>query len=167
MDRDVRFEWDERKNLESESKHGVSFHLAQHAFLDPNRVIGEDKTHGLREDHHFCLGRVGNGIITVRFTFRADVIRIFGPDIGEKENGSMSEKIQYKNGPKGDWRVVDDFLPPPDQLVLKEEQVKITIALSRESVDFFKKEARKRQIPYQKMIRRVIDLYADHFRQGV
>ena len=81
--------------------------------IDPNRVIGEDKTHGLREDHHFCLGRVGNGIITVRFTFRADVIRIFGPDIGEKENGSMSEKIQYKNGPKGDWRVVETRIRAP------------------------------------------------------
>ncbi len=79
----------------------------------------------------------------------------------------MSEKIEYKNGPEGDWRIVDDFLPPPDRLVLKEKQVKVTIALSRESVDFFKKEANKRQIPYQKMIRRVIDLYADHFRQNV
>ncbi len=79
----------------------------------------------------------------------------------------MSEKIEYKDGPKGDWKIVDDFLPPPDRLVLKEEQVKVTIALSRESVDFFKKEAKKRQIPYQKMIRRVIDLYADHFRQNV
>ena len=79
----------------------------------------------------------------------------------------MSEKIEYKNGPEGDWRIVDDFLPPPDRLVLKEKQVKVTIALSRESVDFFKKEAKKRQIPYQKMIRRVIDLYADHFRQNV
>ena len=79
----------------------------------------------------------------------------------------MNEKIEYKNGPKGDWRVVDDFLPPPDRLVLREEQVKVTISLSRESVDFFKKEAQKRQIPYQKMIRRVIDLYAAHFRQGV
>ena len=79
----------------------------------------------------------------------------------------MNEKIEYKTGPKGDWRVVDDFLPPPDRLVSKEEQVKVTISLSRESVDFFKKEAKKRQIPYQKMIRRVIDLYAAHFRQGI
>jgi predicted DNA binding CopG/RHH family protein len=79
----------------------------------------------------------------------------------------MSEKIEYKDGPKGDWKIVDDFLPPPDRLVLKEEQVKVTIALSRESVDFFKEEAKKRKIPYQKMIRRVIDLYADRFRQSV
>ena len=79
----------------------------------------------------------------------------------------MCEKIEYKDGPKGDWKIVDDFLPPPDRLVLKEEQVKVTIALSRESVDFFKEEAKKRKIPYQKMIRRVIDLYADRFRQSV
>lgn len=79
----------------------------------------------------------------------------------------MTGKIEYKNGPEGDLRVVHDFLPPPDRLVLKEEQIKVTIALSRESIEFFKKEAKKRQIPYQKMIRKVVDLYADHFRQGV
>ncbi len=78
MSQDIRFEWDENKNVENEIKHGVSFFLAQRAFFDPHRVIVEDKTHSREEDRYYCLGRVGIGIITVRFIFRADVIRIFG-----------------------------------------------------------------------------------------
>jgi predicted DNA binding CopG/RHH family protein len=55
--------------------------------------------------------------------------------------------------------VVSDFLPPPEKLAFKEEQVKVTIGLSRSSVDFFKKEAKKHGTHYQKMIRRLLDLY--------
>ena len=53
----ARFEWDEDKNIENETKHGVSFYLAQRAFLDPDRVIVEDKTHSFREDRHFSLAQ--------------------------------------------------------------------------------------------------------------
>jgi predicted DNA binding CopG/RHH family protein len=60
---------------------------------------------------------------------------------------------------------VDDFLPPPDQLALKEQNVKVTISLSRDSVDFFKKEATAHRTSYQKMIRRIIDLYASRYRK--
>jgi predicted DNA binding CopG/RHH family protein len=56
---------------------------------------------------------------------------------------------------------IEDFLPPPEKLVLREETVKVTIGLSKSSVDFFKKHARKQHTHYQKMIRRVIDLYAE------
>jgi predicted DNA binding CopG/RHH family protein len=55
---------------------------------------------------------------------------------------------------------VEDFLPPPDQLVLKEDGVKITLSLSRRSVDFFKAHAAKSKVPYQKMIRSLLDSYA-------
>jgi hypothetical protein len=61
--------------------------------------------------------------------------------------------------------VVDDFLPPPDKLIAREEQVKVTISLSRRSIAFFKSEGRRRRIPYQKMIRRVIDLYPEDTRR--
>ena len=71
----------------------------------------------------------------------------------------MKSKINYSNGPKGELRVVRDFLPPPEQLVLKEENVKITISLKKSSVEFFKKEAQKHRTSYQKMIRQLIDLY--------
>ena len=95
----ARFEWDEDKNIENETKHGVPFYLAQRAFLDPDRVIVEDKTHSLREDRHYCLGRVGDGIITVRFTFRADVIRIFGAGYWRKGKRIYERKNRVQERP--------------------------------------------------------------------
>jgi predicted DNA binding CopG/RHH family protein len=65
----------------------------------------------------------------------------------------------------GDLRVIKDFLPPPSELVYKEDTVKVTLGLSRRSVDFFKKEAKKHETQYQKMIRRLLDLYVA--RQGM
>nr|VFK30718.1 MAG: hypothetical protein BECKMB1821G_GA0114241_106927 [Candidatus Kentron sp. MB]VFK34266.1 MAG: hypothetical protein BECKMB1821I_GA0114274_106626 [Candidatus Kentron sp. MB]VFK76625.1 MAG: hypothetical protein BECKMB1821H_GA0114242_106528 [Candidatus Kentron sp. MB] len=74
------FEWDQAKNIENEEKHGVSFYEAQHAFLDPDRLIAEDLTHSQEEKRYFCIGRdeAGKGILTVRFTYRSNRIRIFG-----------------------------------------------------------------------------------------
>ena len=76
--RKTAFEWDPNKDEENQTKHGVSFALAQQAFLDPRRVIAEDLTHSDVEDRFYCIGRVGDGIITVRFTYRGNVIRIHG-----------------------------------------------------------------------------------------
>jgi len=78
----------------------------------------------------------------------------------------MKNKIKYTEESMGKLRVVKDFLPPPDQLVLREENVKVTISLNKSSVDFFKKEAQKQRISYQKMIRRVIDWYASQYQKG-
>jgi predicted DNA binding CopG/RHH family protein len=78
----------------------------------------------------------------------------------------MKKKIKYSEEPMGDLRVVKDFLPPPNQLVLKEENVKVTIALRKSSIDFFKKEAQKHRTSYQKMIRQVIDWYASHYKKS-
>jgi len=64
----TRFEWDEAKEKENQKKHDVSFSLAQHAFLDPHRIIVEDIEHSTEEDRYYCVGRVGEGIMTVRFT---------------------------------------------------------------------------------------------------
>jgi len=75
----------------------------------------------------------------------------------------MKRKIKYTDEPI-DFEVIDDFLPPPEKLALKEENVKVTISLSKASVDFFKKYARKQHTAYQKMIRKVLDLYASHYR---
>jgi uncharacterized DUF497 family protein len=74
----TRFEWDEEKDKENQAKHNVSFSEAQQAFLDPQRVIAEDVDHSKEEERFYCLGRVGDGIMTVRFTYRGDVIRIYG-----------------------------------------------------------------------------------------
>ena len=74
----TRIEWDEGKDRENQAKHDVSFSLAQRAFLDPHRVIAEDVSHTGEEDRFYCIGRVDDGIVTVRFTYRGNVIRIFG-----------------------------------------------------------------------------------------
>lgn len=74
----ARFEWDPEKDLENQRKHGVPFAVAQLAFLDPDRVIAEDGAHSAGEMRYFCMGKVGDGVLTVRFTYRESVIRIFG-----------------------------------------------------------------------------------------
>lgn len=73
------FEWDSEKDRINRQKHGVPFSLAQYAFLDPTRVILEDVSHSTPEEiRYFCVGKIGDGILTVRFTYRGDRIRIFG-----------------------------------------------------------------------------------------
>jgi uncharacterized DUF497 family protein len=76
--RKVHFEWDDEKDKENLIKHNVSFTLAQRAFLDPHRVIAEDVSHSSDENRFYCIGRVNDGILTVRFTYRGHVIRIYG-----------------------------------------------------------------------------------------
>lgn len=72
------FEWDSAKDRQNRQKHGVAFAIAQHAFADPQRVILSDEEHSADEARYYCVGRVGDGILTVRFTYRNNVIRIFG-----------------------------------------------------------------------------------------
>ena len=74
----------------------------------------------------------------------------------------MKKRIKYTDEPMGKIRVVSDFLPSPEELALKDETIKVTIALSKTSVDFFKNEAQKYNTQYQKMIRRLLDEYATH-----
>lgn len=73
----------------------------------------------------------------------------------------MSKKISYSDEPLGDIEVIADFLPPPAALAFREEGIKVTLALSRKSVDFFKSEATKHSTQYQRMIRRLLDAYVD------
>ena len=79
--------------------------------------------------------------------------------IGVKVNESMSEKIKYTDEPIGKVEIVADMLPSPKELAFKEDTVKVTIALSKSSVEFFKKEAEKHDTKYQQMIRRLLDAY--------
>jgi uncharacterized DUF497 family protein len=78
MERQPDFEWDSAKNELNQKKHGVSFAMAQLAFLDHHRVILEDLEHGGDEKRYYCLGKVAGGIMTVRFTYRNTMIRIIG-----------------------------------------------------------------------------------------
>ena len=75
----------------------------------------------------------------------------------------MSKKIKYSDEPIS-AEVIADFLPSPEQLLVGEEGVKVTISLSRRSVDFFKEAAERNHTSYQRMIRRLLDAYADQYR---
>ena len=77
----------------------------------------------------------------------------------EKAPSDISEAIEQAE-------VIADFLPPPDQLVPKEETVRVTLNLNKKSVDFFKIRAQENGIPYQRMIRKVLDIYAERFLHG-
>ena len=75
----------------------------------------------------------------------------------------MRKKIVDSNKPVGKMTRVEDFLPPPNKLVVPEKTVKITISLNEASVDFFKHQAREHHTKYQKMIRELVDIYATQY----
>jgi len=73
------FDWDSKKDLENQTRHGVSFAKAQFAFADPHRVIAEDLSHSTEEEkRYYCFGSIEGGVLTVRFLYREDRIRIIG-----------------------------------------------------------------------------------------
>ena len=90
---DGDFEWDAGKAAANLAKHGVSFAVAQQAFFDPQRVLVEDLTHSQEELRFYCFGRVGDGVLTVRFTYRDDVIRLIGAGYWRKGK-KIYEKAQ-------------------------------------------------------------------------
>jgi len=73
----------------------------------------------------------------------------------------MTKKIVYTDEPMGELEFLVDFLPSPSELAFREDGVKVTLSLSKSSVDFFKSEAAKHQTQYQRMIRRLLDSYVD------
>lgn len=74
----------------------------------------------------------------------------------------MRKRTRYSDGPVRKFQVIEDFLPPPEDLVFQDEEVKVTIPLSKRSVQFFKREAARHHTQYQRMIRRLLDAYAEH-----
>jgi hypothetical protein len=78
----------------------------------------------------------------------------------------MKSKTKYTEESMGDLKVVNDFLSPPDQLVLKEDNVKVTISLKKSSTSFFKEQAKTHKTSNQKMVREVVDSYASHYKKS-
>lgn len=76
------------------------------------------------------------------------------------------KRIKYTDESLGDLRVIDDFLPPPEKLAFKEQMTKVTIGLSKSSIEFFKSEAKRHRTQYQKMIRRLLDLYVERHKNS-
>jgi predicted DNA binding CopG/RHH family protein len=87
-------------------------------------------------------------------------------DTGGKEGKNIMRKTIYTKAPTDIGKaieesdIIDDFLPSPDKLVFKEENVKVTLELSKRSVGLFKKYAHSRGVKYQRMIRNLVDQYA-------
>lgn len=77
---------------------------------------------------------------------------------------NSKRKIKYTNEDLGKLKIIEDFLPSPEQLVFKEDTVKVTMGLTRSSVAFFKQEAEKYHTHYQKMIRSLLDQYVAHYQ---
>lgn len=78
MAKNATFEWDDIKNKLNQKKHTISFEEAQYAFSDKKRIIAKDLEHSKREERFYCFGKVAENIVTVRFTFRNNKIRIIG-----------------------------------------------------------------------------------------
>ncbi|MCX7172631.1 MAG: BrnT family toxin [Proteobacteria bacterium] len=92
----TRFDWDLDKDGENQGKHGVSFSRAQYAFADPQRVIAKDETHSQTEERFYCFGEVDGGVLTVRFTYRASVIRIIGAGYWRKGKAIYERENQIR-----------------------------------------------------------------------
>lgn len=90
----LHFEWDDSKDAENQRKHGVPFSLAQYAFSDPQRIIAEDLVHSISEKRFYCYGKVGEGIMTVRFTYRKDKVRIIGAGYWRKGKKTYDSENQ-------------------------------------------------------------------------
>jgi uncharacterized DUF497 family protein len=90
----VSFEWDEAKDALNRRKHGVSFLLAQQAFLDRRRIIARDLAHSGIERRYYCIGRVGQGVLTVRFTYRGGTVRIIGAGYWRKGKNLYEDENQ-------------------------------------------------------------------------
>jgi hypothetical protein len=159
------FEWDDEKDKENQANHHVSFVTAQQAFLDPvlsqKTCFTAPKRRGTTVSDVLATTSWRWGLRTVATWFAS-----LAQDTGGKEKKLMKNKARYTDEPMGELKVVKDFLPPPDQLVLKEDNVKVTLSLKRSSIDFFKQEAKKHRTYYQKMIREVVDWYASHYQKS-
>lgn len=92
----VVFEWDKRKDEINQEKHGISFRKARKAFEDSNSIIIEDLDHSTKEKRYFCLGKVKEGVLTVRFTYRDNIIRFIGAGFWRKGRRRYEQEIQKK-----------------------------------------------------------------------
>jgi predicted DNA binding CopG/RHH family protein len=93
------------------------------------------------------------------------------PATGERVKDYMKKDKRYEDAPEdvrealSSAKEIQDFLPPPEQLILKEDTKKVTILLSQKSIEFFKEKSKTTHVPYQQMIRKVLDNYTEAYSQ--
>lgn len=155
------FEWDSDKDAANQDKHGVSFAEAQFAFADPKRVIAKALSTAVPKSA--SIASAWSKVVCSPFASLTATrsFALSAPDIGARARLFMSNKIKYTNEPIGSVEIVPDFLPAPADLAFREEDIKITLSLSKKSVDFFKSEASRYDAQYQRMIRRLLDAYVE------
>ena len=89
-------------------------------------------------------------------------------ELKKKEIQLIKDELsKYTDENFGDINIINDFLPSPKDLVLKEENIQVTISLTKESIDFFKAEAKKHHTQYQKIIRNLLDVYVSNHSRGL
>ena len=155
------FIWDDQKEAHNIRKHLIDFKTATMAFEDPERKIFSDAKHSQDEARMFCIGRVGERIVMVRYTRRMDVLRIIGAGYWRKgRKYKMKNKHRDPDMPIGKLTRMPDDLPSPAEIAKSMQLVRVTIVLSKPSIDFFKKQAQRYHTKYQRMMREVLDLYA-------
>lgn len=76
----MRFEWNSHKEASNIAKHGVDFATARLAFSDPKALVLLDEDHSNHvELRWWLLGKVGERILLVRYTHRANgAVRVIG-----------------------------------------------------------------------------------------
>lgn len=90
------FDWDENKNRINKKKHNISFEDAQYTFSDTKRIIAKDLEHSESEKRFYCFEKVENSIVTVRFTYRNNKIRIIGAGYWRKGKQNIAMKKSEK-----------------------------------------------------------------------
>lgn len=76
---ELRFEWDENKNISNQKKHRISFEEAQTVFYDDNALLIDDPDHSEEKERFILLGfsKRANMLVVCHCYRRSDsVIRI-------------------------------------------------------------------------------------------
>src|ERR1043166_6267892 len=157
----ARFEWDPAKDRENQLKHVLLSRWLSSRLLPSSGLSRRTRRIAPENNATSALARLAvvsspSDLPTGRRSFASSM-----PATGEGVSKSMSARIKYTDEPLGKPKVVPVFLPAPGDLVFRDEGVKITLSLSKRSVDFFKQEAVKHNTQYQRMIRRLLDAYAN------
>jgi uncharacterized DUF497 family protein len=165
----VRFQWDTEKEKANVTKHGVDFSEATAAFYDPQKLISTDEGHSAEETRFSAsvAQRAGSWwfvspIAATPFGSSAPVI---GGKAGELMKKKTRSKVKYtddKGEIQGELRIVRrGEMPDLDALLDKlPDKTKVTLELDNSALEFFKREARKRNTSYQRMIRNLVRSYA-------
>lgn len=151
-------EWDSNKEQLNIKSHHLDFEQAMYVFNDHKRIIYIDEKHSVNEERLFCIGKVGNEILTVRFLEEERRFELLVQVDGEKGLNYMKKKTQKKDDdmPVGKLTRIELDIPPPHKLNFGEKTKKVTIALEPSTIEFFKKASKKTGNPYQKIIRQIL-----------